>query len=146
MNQVMQAPGPRHGGRRLAVQRGLALVAVLFGIATLVAGGRVLFGADPGYEVWRPLLAFNTAMGVVYIAAGLVGAFDARRGMTWAAAIFVLNAVVLAVVGVLYAQGDGVAVESLRAMALRTVVWLMLCAGFVWLGRGGARTASPAVR
>lgn len=39
-------------------------MAVLFGAATLVAGGRVLLGADPGYEVFRPLLVYNTAMGV----------------------------------------------------------------------------------
>ncbi len=50
----------------------LAAVAVLFGIATVVAGTRVLSGSDPGYLVFRPLLIFNTAMGVAYLAAGVV--------------------------------------------------------------------------
>ena len=41
-----------------------ALVAVRFGVATVVAGSRVLLGADPGYAVFRPLLWCNAAMGV----------------------------------------------------------------------------------
>lgn len=35
----------------------LAFIAILFGIATIFAGGRVLLGADPGYVVFRPLLS-----------------------------------------------------------------------------------------
>ncbi len=53
------------------VQTIVATVAVLFGFATLFAGGQVLLGSDPGYEVFRPLLIYNTAMGVAYLAAGV---------------------------------------------------------------------------
>ncbi len=49
------------------VQTIVTTVAVLFGVATLFAGGRVLLGSDPGYEVFRPLLTHNTAMGVAYL-------------------------------------------------------------------------------
>ena len=50
--------------------RGLTVaVAALFGVATIFAGGRVLLGSDPGYVVFRPLLIYNTIMGVFYIAA-----------------------------------------------------------------------------
>ncbi len=34
----------------------LVLVALVFGLATLVAGTRVLAGSDPGYVVFEPLL------------------------------------------------------------------------------------------
>ena len=60
--------------------RALAIVAGLFGIATLVAGSRVLLGADPGYVVYRPLLVFNTVMGAAYLVTGVLAWFDARRG------------------------------------------------------------------
>ena len=43
----------------------------MFGVATLFAGSRVLLGSDPGYEVFRPLLIYNTAMGAAYLAAGI---------------------------------------------------------------------------
>ena len=40
----------------------LSVIAIVFGIATIAAGGRVLAGADPGYEVFRPpLIAVGAA-------------------------------------------------------------------------------------
>jgi len=46
------------------IQGVLAFAAALFGIATIIAGTRVLVGADPGYIVFRPLLIYNAAMGI----------------------------------------------------------------------------------
>ena len=122
-----------------AIRRALAVVAVLFGIATLVAGGRVLLGADPGYVVYRPLLAYNTAMGVAYVAAGLLAWVDARRATYLAAAIFVLNGLVLGAIAWRYTHAGDVAVESLRAMTLRTGVWLVLFLAWAWPGRRRSR-------
>lgn len=101
-------------------------VAVLFGLATLVAGGRVLLGADPGYVVFRPLLIFNTTMGLAYVAGGLLLLRGSRWARPAAGGIFLLNAVVLAGIVVVYRSGGAVAVDSLRAMSLRTTVWLAL--------------------
>ncbi len=117
------------------IQNILALVAILFGLVTVFAGGRVLLGADPGYIVFRPLLIYNTVMGFAYIAAGATAWRSVVRGRQAAGAIFVLNLLVLAGIGALYATGDSVAVESVRAMTLRTVVWLALFVGFAWLVR-----------
>lgn len=122
-----------------AVQRLTAIIAVLFGIATIVVGGRVLLGSDPGYPVYRPLLAYNTLMGVAYVAAGILVWINVGRGMYAAATIFALNGLVLGVIGYLYAENAGVAVESLRAMTLRTVVWLVLFLGLAWLSRQESR-------
>ena len=122
-----------------AIRRALAVVAVLFGIATLVAGGRVLLGADPGYVVYRPLLAYNTAMGAASVAAGLLAWVDARRATYLAAAIFVLNGLVLGAIAWRYTHAGDVAVESLRAMTLRTGVWLVLFLAWAWLGRRRSR-------
>lgn len=121
--------------RRL-VQGILAAVAAAFGLVTIWAGTRVLAGADPGYIVYRPLLLYNTAMGVAYLVATVIIWRSIVSGKLAAATIFVLNLVVLGGIGYLYANGYGVASESIRAMTFRTGVWLGLYLGLVWLGRG----------
>jgi hypothetical protein len=117
------------------MQGALAFAAVLFGLATIVAGARVLLGADPGYIVFRPLLIYNTAMGTAYVATGIIAWRSLDQGKYAAATIFVFNFLVLGTIIYLYAAGSAVAVESLRAMTLRTVVWLVLFLGFKWLSR-----------
>jgi hypothetical protein len=115
----------------------LAAVAIGFGLLTLVAGARVLGGADPGYVVFRPLLLFNTAMGAAYVAAGIAMLRSAAWGTRAAGAIFALNLLALATVLAHHSSSSGaVAAESLGAMTLRTVVWLAL---FVGMGRVGRR-------
>ncbi len=108
----------------------LTLVAVLFGLVTIFAGTRVLFGSDPGYIVFRPLLIYNTIMGIIYIIAAIIAWSNFKQGMYVAAAIFLLNLVVLISIYFLYTEGSPIAVESLRAMSLRTIVWLALFSGF----------------
>lgn len=122
-----------------SIQAILAAVAVLFGIATVAAGSRVLLGADPGYLVFRPLLIYNTVMGLAYIAAGIVAWRSIAKGRFAAAVIFTLNLIVLGGVVYLYATSAAVAVDSVRAMVLRTVVWLVLFAGLAWLSRKTSR-------
>ncbi len=90
-------------------------------------------GSDPGYTVFRPLLIYNTAMGIAYVAAGTIAWRSLDRGKYTAAAIFALNLAVLGAIGYLYTAGSVVAVESLRAMAFRTGVWLLLFLGLAWM-------------
>ncbi len=114
-------------------QRTAAVVATLFGLATLVVGGRVLMGySDPGYVVYRPLLIYNTAMGISYVAAGVAIWVSRQRGKYAALAIFAFNLVVLLGVVFLYANGGAVAIDSVRAMAFRTSVWLALLVVLAW--------------
>lgn len=131
-------------GSRFArvVQQALALVALIFGVATLFAGTRVLLGADPGYAVYRPLLVYNTAMGVAYLAAGFIGWGDAGRGKNAAASIFLLNLLVLGALGYLRATGSAIAIESVGAMILRTSVWLALFLGWYGVGRTARRRSA----
>lgn len=110
-------------------------IAVLFGIATLFAGGRVLLGADPGYVVFRPLLIYNTTMGLVYIAVGLALWRNHRWARNAAGAVFGLNLIVLVSIIAIRSGGGAVAVDSLRAMAVRTIVWLALFLVAVLLAR-----------
>jgi hypothetical protein len=110
-------------------------IAVLFGVATIVAGGRVLFGADPGYLVFRPLLSYNTLMGLAYVAAGVIIWRNVLAGRKAAGAIFVLNLLVLVGIVVMYRSGGAVAIDSLRAMILRTVIWLGIFLAALWLDK-----------
>jgi hypothetical protein len=112
-----------------------AAVAALFGLATVIAGTRVLSGADPGYVVFRPLLVFNTAMGIAYLAAALAIWQSLRLGTAAAAAIAVLNLVFLIAICGLYLAGRSVAIDSVWAMTLRAAVWLGLFLALVWVGR-----------
>ena len=134
----MNAPQP-HPRYVSIVQKTLALLAALFGVVTLFAGTRVLTGANPGYLVFLPLLVYNTAMGFVYVVAGLLAWRNIQWGTVAAAVIFTLNLLVLAAVGYLYTAGQAVALDSVRAMVLRTVVWLVLFLGLAWLGRRSLR-------
>jgi hypothetical protein len=120
----------------MLAQRILAFVAGMFGLATVVAGARVLAGTDPGFVVFRPLVIFNTVMGVAYVASGIVTLRSLARGTFAAATIFVLNLLVLGVIGYLYAAGSAVAIDSVRAMTFRTGVWLVLFLGLARMRRG----------
>ena len=128
--------------RPLIAQRALALLAAAFGVVTLVAGTRVLAGAAPGYVVFRPLLWFNTVMGVAYLAAAFAIWRGTALGRRAALAIFALNLVVLAAVTVLHVSGAAVAATSLGAMSLRTGFWLAL---WLALSRLARRTTNSAM-
>ena len=101
----------------------VAVVAAIFGAATLLAGGRVLAGGDPGYVVFLPLLLFNTAMAVVDLVTAAITWLNPRRGRIWVRGVFLVNLLVLAAIVVLFAAGETIAVDSLGAMTFRTVVW-----------------------
>ncbi len=122
------------------IRKTLALIAALFGALTVFAGSRVLTGSDPGYIVFLPLLVYNTVMGFIYIGVGIVAWRNVYSGRNGAAAVFLLNLLVLATIWLLYNSGGAVAIDSLRAMTLRTAVWLLLFVGLFWLSRRTAET------
>jgi hypothetical protein len=90
-------------------------------------------------------------MGIVYVAAGIIAWRSVDQGKYASATIFLLNFVVLGTIYYLYTVGGTVAVDSLRAMILRTVVWFALFIGFAWMSRrnhlaGFKRNAGPVGR
>lgn len=128
-------------------ERSAAVVGFVFGLATLAAGGSVLLGRDPGYLVYRPLLVFNTAMGLAYVYAALEAWRRNERGRTAAGAILAANAAMLVWIVYLFrTTADVVAVDSVRAMTLRTVVWFVLWGvlGWVWRRKDAATVRTMA--
>lgn len=105
-------------------------IAILFGMVTIFVGTQVFLGVDPGYSVFKPLLMYNLVMGFVYIFAGISVWRNLTRGRIMASFIFVLNAIILAIVIYLYSSSESIAVESVKAMTFRTLIWLCL---WFWL-------------
>ncbi len=128
-------PGPRP--RWLL---GVALLAGAFGIATVVSGGRVLFGPDSARaaagRVVPFVLWFNFLAGFAYLAAA-AGLARARR---WAArlslAIAAATGLVFLAFGLHVLRGDAFEPRTVAAMSLRTAVWAAIAAAAWWrLGR-----------
>lgn len=105
-----------------------ALLAVLFGLATIYSGGHALFGsmaarAAVGNAV-DFVLWFNFGAGFAYVLAG-AGLLLRRR---WAVGLSILIAVatvgVFAVFGAHVLMGGAYEMRTVGAMALRSVVWI----------------------
>jgi hypothetical protein len=105
----------------------VVLLASAFGVATIVSGGRVLFGSDPtraaAGHVVPFVLWFNFLAGFAYVGAA-VGIAQARRwsGMV-SAGIAAATAVVFLVFGLHILAGGAFESRTVAAMTLRTGAW-----------------------
>ena len=103
-----------------------AAVAVVFGILTLVSGGRALFGGVDMGAVVPFVLWFNFLAGFAYVAAG----FGLWRRSPWARplalAIALATAAVLAAFLWLVWSGGAYEMRTMVAMALRLMVWVAI--------------------
>lgn len=118
----------------VTLQRLTAIIAVAFGLLTVFIGGQTLLGySDPGYTVFTPLLIFNTIMGIVYAGAGAMIWRNITLGLSAAKIIFLINVTVLVTILIIYYLGGSVAIESLKAMSFRSIVWLVLWITLMWV-------------
>ncbi len=108
--------------------RAAAIVAVVFGAATIHAGGSVLFGdgAQTAGSVVAFVLWFNFLAGFVYVPAG-VGLWLRRRWSAWLAlAIAVGTVLIFCAFGVHVVTGGAFEARTAWAMTLRSVVWILI--------------------
>lgn len=115
---------------RAPLARGaLGVVAVVFGVATLVEGGHVLFGgpaarAAAGHVV-PFVLVFNWVAAFAYVLAG-VGTVLGRRGALGVArALAATTVVVFAAFGLHVATGGAFERRTVLAMTLRAAFWIV---------------------
>ena len=107
-----------------------AIVAVLFGILTVLSGGVALFGGDAARVAVGDAVAFvlwfNFVAGFFYVLAG-IGLFLWRR---WAAqlsaAIAVATLVVFAAFGWHVTAGGAFEMRTVGAMILRSGIWIAI--------------------
>lgn len=105
-------------------------VAIVFGVLTILSGGRVLFGGEAaqaaaGNAVYF-VLWFNFLSGFVYVLAG-VGIAMLRRWAVWIAiTIAVSIAAVYALFGLHIYGGGAFEMRTVGAMTLRLIVWVAI--------------------
>lgn len=113
-----------------------AVVAIVFGLVTIISGGRALFGGAEMGAVVPFVLWFNFAAGFAYVVAG----FGLWYRASWAVRLPILIAVATAAVFAtfLWQVWTGTAYEArtMGAMGLRLAVWVMI--SFVAIRRGRA--------
>jgi len=110
--------------------RAAAIAAVIFGIATIRAGGSVLFGdgAASAGKVVDFVLWFNFLAGFAYVAAGMALWMRRRWGSQLAMLIAASTMLVFAAFGVHVALGGAFEARTAWAMLLRSLVWVLIAA------------------
>lgn len=111
---------------------GAAIVGSLFSLMTIFEGSLVLTGASqPGYVVVPPLVMYNVFMGFVGLVAGVMLWLRRSTVVRLIGGISFAHVIVLIVVGAVFWFGGSVAIDSVRAMALRSTIWLVI----LWVAR-----------
>ena len=105
-----------------------AVVAVIFGILTIISGGRALFGGVDMGAVVPFVLTFNFIAGFAYVLAG-IGLWRMAR---WAPVLSVAIAVATAAVFAAFLwhvwHGGAYEARTMGAMPLRLIVWIVIAA------------------
>ncbi len=103
-----------------------AAIAVIFGLLTVVSGGRALFGGVDMGAVVPFVLWFNFAAGFAYVLAGI----GLWRGAGWAPMLSLGIAVATASVFAAFLwhvwQGGAWETRTMGAMTLRTGIWAVI--------------------
>ncbi len=111
-----------------------AALAFIMGVMAIFAGGQVLLGRDPGYYVidWLPIYNFIAGLVSAVVTALLIWRASSYA-LPLAAATLGAHAVVM--VTLLAAYRTVVAPDSLRAMTIRIVAWLIILGLMLAQGR-----------
>ncbi len=110
------------------ILKGLALAAVVFGVVTIVSGGRALFGsaevrAALGHTV-PFVLWFNFLAGFLYVLAGAGLLWGKRWGAHLSLLLAIATLVVFAAFSLHVFGGGAYEIRTLGAMTLRSLFWV----------------------
>lgn len=102
-----------------------SILAFIIGGMAVFAGGQALLGKDPGYYVINWLLLYNYTVGflTVFITAVLIWSGH-KFALPAAIGTFSIHALVMLILQTAY-QGV-VAPDSIRAMTVRLIVWIII--------------------
>jgi hypothetical protein len=108
----------------------MSLIAIVFGLVTIKAGGMVLFTEGEAHQAAGDyvsfVLWFNFLAGFAYLAAG-IGLWLQR---SWAALLAMLIAVftvlVFIALGVHICAGGAYEMRTIGAMSMRSIVWMSI--------------------
>jgi hypothetical protein len=104
------------------------LLAMLFGLATVVEGGHVLFGGPDARaaagDVVPFVLIFNFSAGFAYLAAGAAALLGRPWTLPLARALALATLAVFVALGVHVVTGGAFERRTVAAMTLRSVFWV----------------------
>ncbi|GGK51639.1 hypothetical protein [Salinarimonas ramus] len=107
-------------------------VAVVFGLLTIVSGGRTLFGGPAAIAAAGDavpfVLWFNFLSGFIYVLAGIGIAMDRRWAAMLSMGLAATIAAVFALFGLYALQGAAFEMRTVGAMSLRLIVWVAIAA------------------
>ncbi len=116
-----------------------AIVAFILGLLSIIEGGRVLLGlSTKPYTVLPWLVWYNVVIGFVSVAAGIGLWMKRTWGLSFAATIVSLHFLVLVILVILYSFRQPVALHSIAAMLVRSLVWAGILLVLQRGSRGGA--------
>ena len=109
-----------------------SVLAFLVGIMSIFAGGMVMRGWRPGYNVLSWLPVYNFAVGLLTLIPAYLLWVNSRYALTASIVTFALHTIVLVLLLVIF-RGQ-VATQSIGAMSFRVVVWIAILA-LMWFRR-----------
>jgi len=117
-----------------------SVLAFIIGGMAIFAGGKVLLGNDPGYYVinWLPLYNYTMGILTVFLTAILIW-INSRLAMPAAIGTFSIHAVIMLILQTAY-RGI-VAPDSIQAMTIRLIVWLIILALMIVQSHKNKQTA-----
>ncbi|MDH5188860.1 MAG: hypothetical protein OEW37_07890 [Rhodospirillaceae bacterium] len=108
----------------------LSVVALIFGIASIISGGQVIFGPEEkriaAGDYVPFVLWFNFVAGFAYVIAAVGLYFRAKWGGYLAIAIALGTALVFAMLGIHILMDGAFEFRTVWAMMLRTGVWVLI--------------------
>lgn len=110
------------------ITRTAAVVAVVFGVVTIRAGGNVLFGdgATTAGNIVHFVLWFNFLAGFAYVVAG-IGLWLRFRWSVWIAIVLAASTVIVfGAFGIHVAEGGTFEARTVWAMSFRSIVWIVI--------------------
>ncbi len=136
----------RHPTIEAVIQRGrlvrvVGVLAIVFGLLTLKAGGNMLFGDGQSHvgPVVPFVLWFNFVAAFGYVAAGLGLLTNQRWSERLALGLAVATLAVFAVFGAHVAHGGEFAPRTVGALTIRSVFWVTAA----WIARATFRARTP---
>jgi len=125
-----QKPAKKSYAMDLIMLRILSVIAVVFGLLTLKAGGSVIFnvgslrqteGNFVPFVVW-----FNFLSGFFYIAAGIGFWMQKRWAVSLSIALLISIVITYIFFGIHVLNGGPYEMRTVYAMALRTFLWIVI--------------------
>jgi hypothetical protein len=108
----------------------VGVMALLFGLATILAGGRALFGDEAAREAAGAavpfVLWFNFLAGFAYVLAGIGLLMRSPWAISLSILIATATVMVFMVFGAYVFQGGGYEMRTVGAMVLRSVAWIAI--------------------